>query len=242
MWLWSIKSSPTPTPTTRWLWYRVYSDAPPQGHPFKTIRDNWCILIQRCRDKWEDRRTGLHWKTERKSVQFVSRVWFFVTPWTAAHQASLSIANSRSRPKPTSIELVMPSNHLFLCCPLLILPSIFPSISVFTNESALRIRWPKYWSFNFNISLSNEHSRLISFRKDWLDLLAIQGTLKSLLQHHSSKASILRGSAFFVAQLSHPYTTTGKTIALTRHTYVAKLMSLLFIFIFNINLFILMGG
>ena len=125
-----------------------------------------------------------------------SRVWFFVTPWIAAHQASLFITNSWSPPKPMSIELVMPSNHLFLCCPLLLLPSIFPSLRVFTNESALRIRWPKYWSFSFNISLSNEHSGLISFRVDWLDLLAVQGTLKSLLQHHSSKASILWCSAF----------------------------------------------
>ena len=196
MWLWSIKSSPTPTPTPRWLWYRLYSDAPPQDHPFKTIIDNWCILIQRGRNKWEDRRTGLHWKTESKSVHFVSRVWFFATPWTAAHQASLSIANSRCPPKPTSIELVMPSNHLFLCCPLLLLPSIFPSIRIFTNESALRITWPKYWSFSFNISLSNEQSRLISFRMDWLDLLAVQGTLKCLLQHHSSKISILWRTAF----------------------------------------------
>ena len=152
--------------------------------------------MQRGRDKWEDRSTGLPWKTERKSVQFVSRVWFFVTPWTAAHQASLSITNSRRPPKPMSTELVMPSNHLFLCCPLLLLPSIFPSIRVFTNESALCIRWPKYWSFSFNICLSNEHSGLISFRKDWLDLLAVQGTLKSLPQHHSSKVSILWLSAF----------------------------------------------
>ena len=125
-----------------------------------------------------------------------SRVWFFATPWIAAHQASLFITNLQSPHKPMSIELVMPSNHLFLCCPLLLLPSIFPSLRVFTNESALRIRWPKYWSFSFNISLSNEHSGLISFRVDWLDLLAVQGTLKSLLQHHSSKASILWRSAF----------------------------------------------
>ena len=125
-----------------------------------------------------------------------SRVWFFATPWIAAHQASLFITNSRSPPKPMSIELVMPSNHLFLYCPLLLLASIFPRPRVFTNESALRIRWPKYWSFSFNISLSNEHSGLISFRVDWLDLLAVQGTLKSLLQHHSSKASILWRSAF----------------------------------------------
>ena len=127
-----------------------------------------------------------------------------------------------------SIKLVMPSNHLILCHPLLLLPSIFPSIRVFSNESALHIRWPKYWSFSFNISPSNEHSGLISFRMDWLDLLAVQGTLKSLLQHHSSKASILLHSAFFIVQLSHPYTTTGKTIALTKWTFVDKVMSLLF--------------
>jgi len=127
-----------------------------------------------------------------------------------------------------SIELMMPSNHLFLCCPLLLPPSIFPSIRVFSNESVLRIRWPKYWSFSFNISPCNEYSGLISFRMDWLDLLAVQGTLKSLLQHHSSKASILRHSAFLIAQLSHPYMTIGKTIALTRWTFVGKVMSLLF--------------
>ena len=143
-------------------------------------------------------------------------------------QASLSITNSQSPPKPTSIKSVMPSNHLILCCPLLLLPSIFPSIRVFSNESALHIRWPKYWSFSFNISPSNEHPGLVSFRMDWLDLLAVQGTLKSLLQHHSSKASIIRRSAFFTVQLSHPYMTTGKTIALTRQTFVDKVMSLLF--------------
>ena len=126
-----------------------------------------------------------------------------------------------------SIESVMSSNHLILCRPLLLLPSIFPTIRVFSNESALHISWPKYWSFSFNISPSNEHTELISFRMDWLDLLAIQGTLKSLLQHHSSKASILRRSAFFIVQLSHPYMTTGKTIALTRRTFVGKVMSLL---------------
>ena len=139
-----------------------------------------------------------------------------VTPWTAARQASLSITNSRSPPKPMSIELVMPSNHLILCCPLVLQPLIFPTIRVFSNESAVCIRWPKYWSFGFNISPSNEHSGLISFRMDWLDLLAVQGTLKSLLQHHSSKASILQHSAIFTVQQSHPYMTTGKTIALTR--------------------------
>ena len=147
------------------------------------------------------------------SIQSLSLVRLFLSPWPAARQASLSITNSQSPPKPMSIELVMPSNHLILCHPLLLLPSIFPSIRVFSNESALRIRWPKYWIFSFSISPSNEYSGLISFRMDWLDLLAVQGTRKSLLQHHSSKASILRCSAFFIVQLSHPYMTTGKTIA-----------------------------
>ena len=140
----------------------------------------------------------------------------FATPWTTAQQASVSIINSRSLPKLMSIKSVMPSNHLKLCHPLLLPPSIFPSIRVFSNESVLRIRWPKYWSFSFNISSSNEHPGLISFRMVWLDLLVVQGTHKSLLQHDSSKASILRHSAFFTVQLSHPYMTTGKTIALTR--------------------------
>ena len=160
-------------------------------------------------------------------VQLLSRVLLFVTPWNAACQASLSIMNSQSWPKLMSIESVMPSNHLNLCHPLL-LPSVFPNIRVFSNESVLHIRWPKYQSFSFNISPSNEHPELISFRMDWLVLLAVQGTLKSLLQHHSSKASILLRSAFFIAQLSHPYMTTGKTIALTRWTVVGKVMSLLF--------------
>ena len=140
----------------------------------------------------------------------------------------MSIANSQSLPKPMSIESVMPSSHLILCHPLLLLPSIFPSIRVFSNESAPHIRWPTYWSFSFNISPSNGHPRLISFRMNWLDLLAVQGTLKSLLQHHSSKASILQHSAFFIVQLSHPYMTNGKTIALTRWAFVDKVMSLLF--------------
>ena len=161
------------------------------------------------------------------SVQSLSRVWLFATPWTAAHQASLSITNSGGPPKPITVESVMPSNHLILYRPLLLLPSIFPSIRVFPNESALRIRWPKYWSFSFSISPSSEHPGLISFRMDWLELLAVQGTLKSLLQHHSSKASILQCSAFFIVQLSHLYMTTGKTIALTRWTFVGKVMSLL---------------
>ena len=150
-----------------------------------------------------------------------------MTPWTAAHQASLSIINSQSLLKLMAIESVMLSNHLILCHPLLLLPSTFPSIRVFSNESALHISWPKYWSFSFNISPSNEHPGLNSLRMDWLDH-AVQGTLKSLLQHHSSKASTLRCSAFFIVQLSHQYMTTGKTIALTRWTFVGKLMSLLF--------------
>ena len=136
------------------------------------------------------------------SVQSLSHVQLFVTPWTGAHQVSLSITNSQSLLKPISIESVMPSNHLIFCCPLLLLPSIFPSIRVFSNESVLHIRWPKDWSFSFNINPSNEHSGLISFRMDWLDLLAVRGTLKSLLQHHSSNASILRCSAFFIVQLT----------------------------------------
>ena len=151
-----------------------------------------------------------------------------MTPWTAACQASLSITNSQSLFKLTSIESVMPSNHLILCRPLFFPPSIFPSIRIFSDESALHIRWPKYWSFRFNIRPSNEYSGLISFRMDWLDLLAVQGTLKSLLQHHSSKASVFQCSAFFTVQLSCPYMTTGKTIALTRRTFVCKVMSLLF--------------
>ena len=162
------------------------------------------------------------------SVQSLSCVRLFATSWTAAHQASLSITNSWSLLELMSFESVMPSNHLILCRPLLLQPSIFPSIRVFSNESALCLRWPKYWSFSFNISPSNEYSGLIYFRMDWLDLLAVQGTLKSLLQHHSSKASILCHSAFFIVQLSHPYMITGKTIALTRWTFVGKVMSLLF--------------
>ena len=153
----------------------------------------------------------------------------FVIPWTIAHEASLSFTVSRSLLKLMFIESVMSLNHLILCRPFLFLPSIFPSIRVYSNESVLRIRWPKYWRFSFSISLSNEYSGLISFRMDWLDLLAVQGTLKSLLQHHSLKASILQCSAFFMVQLSHPYMTPGKTIALTRWTFVGKVMSLLFI-------------
>ena len=153
--------------------------------------------------------------TKFSPVQSLSRVRLFATPWIAAHQASLSITNSRSLLKLMSIESVIPSNHLILCCPLLLLPPIPPIIRVFSSESTLCIRWPKYWSYSLSIIPSNEHKGLISFRMDWLDLLAVQGTLKSLLQHHSSKASILQHSAFFTVQLSHPYMTTGKTIAST---------------------------
>ena len=162
------------------------------------------------------------------SVQLLSHVWLFATPWTKARQASLSITNSQSLLKLMSIESVMSSNHLILCHPLLLSPLIFPSIRVFSSESALPISWPKYWSFSFNISPSNEYSGLISFKIDWLDLHAVQGTLKSLLQHYSSKASILQCSVFFILQLSHLCMTTGKTIALTRWTFVGKVMSLLF--------------
>ena len=162
------------------------------------------------------------------SFQSLSRVRLFATPWTAACQASLSITNSQSLLKFMFIESVMPSNHCIPYHPLFVLPSIFPSIRVFSNESVLLIRWPKYWSFSFSISPSNEYSGLISFRMDWLDLLAVQGTLKSLFQHHSLKASVLLCSTFFIVQLSHPYMTTGKTIALTKWTSVGKVMSLLF--------------
>ena len=162
------------------------------------------------------------------SVQLLSCVRLFATPWTTARQASRSITDSWSLLKLMSIESVMPSNHLIICCPLLFPHSIFPNIRVFSNESVLCIRWPSYWSFSFSISPSTEYSGLISFRMDWLDLFAVQGTHKSLLQHHSSKASILQCSAFFIVQLLHPYMTTGKTIALTRWTFVGKVMSLLF--------------
>ena len=162
------------------------------------------------------------------SLQSLSRVRFFATPWIAARQASLSFTNSRSSLRLTSIESVMPISHLILCCPLLLLPPIPPSIRVFSNELTLRMRWPKYWSFSLSIIPSKEIPGLISFRMDWLDLLAVQGTFKSLLQYHSSKASVLWHSAFFTVQLSHPCMTTGKTIALTRRTFVGKVMSLLF--------------
>ena len=167
--------------------------------------------------------THAHTHTQDSSVLPLSRVRLFETQWTAACQTSLSITNSQSLLKLMSIELVIPSNDLTCCRPLLIPPSIFPSIRVFSKELVLGLRWPKYWSFS--ISPSNEYSGLISFRMDWLDLLAVQGTLKSLLQHHSSKASILRCSAFFIVQLSHPYMTTGKTTALTRGTFVSKVTS-----------------
>ena len=168
-----------------------------------------------------------HLPLSLRSDQSLSRVRLFATPCIAAHQASLSITNSRSSHKLTSIESVIPSSYLILCRPLL-LPPIPPSVRVFSNESTLRMRWLKYWSFSFSIIPSKEIPGLISFRMDWLDLLAVQGTLKSLLQHHSSKASIRRRSAFFTVQLSHPYMITGKTIALTRRTFVGKVMSLLF--------------
>ena len=166
-------------------------------------------------------------KVQFSSVQSLSCVWLFATPWITACQASLSITNSRNLSKLMSIELVMPSSHLILCCPLLLLPPSPPRIRVFTSESTLCMRWPKYWSFSFSISPSSEHPGLISFRMNWLDLFAIQGTLKSLLQHHSWKASVLLHSVFFIVQLSYPYMTTGKTIALTRRTFVGKVMSLL---------------
>ena len=171
---------------------------------------------------------GLELRFQFISVQSLSRVRLFATPRIAAHKASLSITNTWSSLKLMSIKPVMPSSHLILCRPLLLLPPIPPSIRVFSNESTLRMRWPKYWSFSFSIIPSEEHPGLVSFRMDWLDLLAVQGTLKSLLQHHSSEASILQCSAFFTVQLSHPYMTTGKTIALTRWTFLGKVMSLLF--------------
>ena len=168
------------------------------------------------------------------SFQLLSCVQLFVTPWTATLEASLSITNSQILLKLMSIELVMPSNHLILCHPLLFPSSIFSSIRVFSNESVLHIMWPKYWSFSFSISPSNEYSGLISIGMDWLDLFAVQGTLKSLLQHHSSKTSVLRCSAFFIIQLSHPYMTTGKTIALSRWTFVGKVMLCLEIYLISL--------
>ena len=177
---------------------------------------NFCDMIQS------------HLSNQFSSIQSLSCVQLFSTPWTTASQVSQSITNSWSLLKLMSIESVMPSNHLILFRPLLRLPPIFPSIRIFSNESVLCMRQPKYWSFSFSISLSNEYSGLIAFRIDWFDVLAVQETLKSLLQHHSSKASVLRHSVFFMVQLSHPYMTTGKTIALTRWTFVGRLMSMLF--------------
>ena len=196
-----LTNPPCPTPSSRLL--RVYSSGP------LSIMEHFCFF-----SFW------LGFQSVPESVQFsllqwLSRVRLFATPWTAAHQASLSITNSQSLLKLMSIESVMQSNHLILCPSLLLLPSIFPSIKVFSNESVLHIRWPKDWSFSFSITPSNEYSGLISFQMDWLDLLAVQGTLKSLLQNQSLKASILQRSAFFIVQLSHPYMTTGKTRALT---------------------------
>ena len=209
--------------------------------PLKTGTEIWGPEDKKCLPKkeewtlgWAEARKQRTWSAEGKgrmlsSVQFsCSVVSDSVTPWTAALQSSLSITNSWSLLKLMSIESLMPSNHLILCHPLLLPTSIFPSFRVFSNESVLCIRWPKYWSFSFNISPSNEYSGLIYFRMDWLDLLAVQGTLKSLLQHHSSKALILWFSAFFIVQRSHPHMTTGKTIALTRWTFAGKVMSLLF--------------
>ena len=208
----------------RLIWFHHSYD-----HVFKVSLwlQYWKFLSMQTGDFMKERYFLIFSKLSFSSVELLSHVRPFVTPWIAACQASLSITNSRSSLKLTSIESVIPSSHLILCRPLLLLPTIPPSIRVFSNESALRMRWPKYWSFSFNIIPSKEHPGLISFRKDWLDLLAVQGTVKSLLQHHSSKASILQRSAFFTVQLSHPYMTTGKTIALTRQTFVGKVMSML---------------
>ena len=205
-------------------WSRV-PFPPPGGLPYPRIQSVSPALARRF---FTTEPPGKPLSVLFSSVQSLSCVRLFATPRTTARQASLSITNSRSLPKLMSVELVMPSNHLILCRPLFLLLSIFPSIRVFSNESALHIRWPKYWRFSFNISLSNEHLGPISLQMDWLDRLAVQGTLKRLLQHHSSKASILSHSAFFTVQLSHPYMTTGKTTALTRRTFVGKVMSLLF--------------
>ena len=196
------------------------------------------MLIDGSLVPWREASSGMLWSSVLRfvlfyhfisvqSVQSLSHVWLFVTSWIAVRQASLSITNSWNSLKLTSIESVMPSSHLILCHPLFLLLPIPPSIRVFSNESALHIRWPKYWSFSFSFIPFKEIPELISFRMDWLDLLAVQGTLKSLLQHHSSKASILWCSDFFIVQLSHPYMTTAKTIALTRRTFVGKVMSLL---------------
>ena len=223
-----------------WTWcfqlsFRIVSYLPPweshlqeyQQHHLESGRTRSCPQLLSCVLLFVTLWTLQAPLSMESSVQLFSCVWLFATPWTAACQASLCITNSQSLPKLMSIESVMPSSLLILCHPLLLLPSIFPSIRVFSNESALCIRWPKYWSFSFNINPSNEHPGLISFRMDWFHLLAVQGTLKSLLQHHSSKASVLQPSAFFIVQLSHPCMTIGKTIALTRQTFVGKTTSLL---------------
>ena len=225
-------------PSKRWLYDGVNGDLLQEGlcHTQVYCSQSLCLCsrpLLTCTSIGDSQHSYVSFSvgslgSQFSSVQSLSHVQLFTTPWTAAHQASLSITNSCSLPKLMSIESVMPSKHLTLCHPFLILSSIFPSIRVFSNESALHIRWPKYCSFSFSISPSNEHPGLISFRMDWLDLLTVQGTLKSLLQHHSSKASILRCSAFLTVQLSYPYMTTGKTIALTRWTFVGKVMSLLF--------------
>ena len=205
-----------------WSWVPF---PPPRGLPYPRIKSVFPALARRF---FTTEPPGKPLSVLFSSVQSLSCVRLFLTPQTTACQASLSITNSWCLPKLMFIELVIPSNHLIFCHPLLLLPSLFPNIRVFSNESAFHIRWPKYWSFSFNISLCNEHLGPISLRMDWLDLLAVQGTLKSLLQHHSSKASILWCSAFFIVQLSHPHMTTGKTTALTRRTFVDKVMSLLF--------------
>ena len=194
--------------------------------PFRIVKiwKTWNTDSTKC---WKIRAL-IHCLVQFSSVHLLSRVRLFATPWTAAHEASLSITNTRRLLKLKSIASVMPSNHLILRCPLLLLPSVFSSIRVSSNESVLHIRWPNYWSFSFSISPSNEYSGLISFRMDWLDLFGVQETLKSLIQYHSSKASFLQHSAFFIVQLSHPYMTTGKTIGFTRRTFVSKIMSLIF--------------
>ena len=186
----------------------------------------WRIFMQKC--------STTYLQTAFSSVQLLSHVLLFVTPWITARQASLSITNCWSSLKLMSIESMVPSSHLIFCYPLLLLPSIPPSITVFSNESPLHMRWPKYWSFSFSIIPSKEILELISFRMDWLNLLEVQGTLKSLLQHHSSKASVLQCSAFFTVQISHPYMTTWKTIALIRQTFVGKVMSRLFNMLFKL--------
>ena len=217
----------------RWpnYWRFSFNISPSNEHPgLIFFRIDWLDLLavqgtlKRLLQHHSSKASILH----PSSVQSLSRVRLFATPWITACQASLSITTFRSLPKAMYIELVMPSNHLILCRPLLLPPSIFPSIRVFSNQSPLHMRWPKYWTFSFSISPSDEYPGLISFRMDWLDLLAVQGTLKSLLQHLSSNASVLQCSAFLMVQLSHPYMTTGKTIGLTRWTFVGKVMSLLF--------------